>query len=259
MPETDSLTGVDATQASPLELLRWEDDGGACLPSDDEVPGSSLNCNHAVGPFRGGQPVYESLAAHQQAESGWSLHGVLVELQRWAEIFVAEFRLALPQVALCVGPTRRNCYGYFRPGHNQFGVRREILIKESHVLLHIQKGEYWPVLGTLLHELLHAWQDQNGLPGTNNYHNAQFRDKAAEYGLVVDGRGYTQYAPGSRFFEVLRKHGVPVPDVPKPILRQRGHSKLKLWSCGCTKVRVAVSSFRAQCLNCKREFEYMGC
>ncbi|HYT87561.1 MAG TPA: hypothetical protein VEL76_02475 [Gemmataceae bacterium] len=233
---------------------RWADDGGACPDSDDENLGFSLNRNQAPGPFRGGQAVYETLAAHQQTERDWSLHGVLVELHRWAEIFATEFRLQLPPVAFCVGPTRRNCYGYFRPGHNQFGMRREILIRDTHVTCQIAKREFWPILGTLLHELLHAWQDQNGLPGLNNYHNAQFRGKAAEYGLIVDARGYTQFPPGGPFFAVLRKHGMPVPAIPSPIVRERGRSRLKKWSCGCTNVRVAVAHFRALCLNCNRPF-----
>jgi hypothetical protein len=109
-------------------------------------------------------------------------------------------------------------------------------------------------LGTLLHELLHAWQQAHGKPGKRNYHNKQFRDKAREFGLIVQSNGVTEYARDSRLEDLLRKYGIHVPDLPEPVLPLKGESKLKLWFCGCTKVRVAVPHFRAQCLICGNLF-----
>ena len=114
------------------------------------------------------------------------------------------------------------------------------------------------MLGTLLHELLHAWQQSHGKPGKHNYHNKEFREKARTFGLVIDHRGYTEYEPQSCFTELLARHGVTIPQLPpiRTLPRQfHGTSKLKLWTCGCTRVRVAIADFQAVCLKCGNLFE----
>ena len=194
--------------------------------------------------------VYDILADHQQSED-WELRDLLKELQRWAEIMNFEFKLEIPEISLRVDWLRTRVLGHFRYGHNGFGLKGEVAINRRH----ITEARFWDVLGTLLHELLHAWQQAHGKPGKGNYHNKQFREKAREFGLIVDERGVTQYASESRFKELLRKYGINVPELPRPVLRQRGTSKLKLWWCGCTKIRVAVARFRARCLLCGNEFK----
>jgi SprT-like family len=197
------------------------------------------------------QPVYHILAEHQQQETaGWDMERLIKELHRWKEIYVVEFKIEIPSVAFCIKPTRSNCYGYFRPGHNEFGLTREIAINKNHLACR----ERWQVLGTLLHELLHAWQDAFGTPGKRNYHNAQFRETALRYGLVVDRRGVTDYATESPLMEHFRKYGVEIPELPKPSPRPPGTSTLKKWSCGCTNVRVGIADFKAKCLKCNRGF-----
>ena len=60
------------------------------------------------------------------------------------------------------------------------------------------------------------------------------------YGLVIDRRGHTTYLDNSPFIDLLRRFGVNVPPLDvlsAPQERQRGDSKLKKWSCGCTNVR----------------------
>jgi hypothetical protein len=200
-------------------------------------------------------PVYQALAEHQRQETaGWDMEGLMRELHCWREIFTVEFKLQIPPVAFCIKHTRSNCYGYFRPGHNEFGLTREIAINKDYLAWR----EDWQVLGTLLHELLHAWQDACGNPGMRNYHNAEFRDKALCYGLIVSSRGVTDYAPQSPFMDLLRKYGVNVPELPVPRPRVPGNSKLRKWSCGCTNVRVAVAGFRALCLNCGNVFRQVS-
>jgi hypothetical protein len=114
----------------------------------------------------------------------------------------------------------------------------------------------WQTLGTLLHEMLHGWQQSYGRPGNGRYHNKQFRQKAESLGLIVDQCGHTRYAADSPLVRLLEKHGVHLPPLGEPAIpvRQPGQSKLKKWSCGCTNVRVAVADFRALCLKCGGEF-----
>jgi hypothetical protein len=196
--------------------------------------------------------IYRELARHQGTEKGWDSKELAAELLRWVAIYDEEFDLDVPEVSLSIDFTHRLCYGHFRYGHNGFGLKGEILINKHYV----SDREGWKTLGTLLHEMLHGWQQAHGKPGKGKYHNKQFRHKAETLGLIVDHWGHTQYAPDSAFTRLLEKHGVHVPPLGKPVLseRQPGESKLKKWSCGCTNVRVAIVDFRARCLKCKRLF-----
>ncbi len=192
--------------------------------------------------------IYQYLAAHQQSED-WRLRELLTYLDHWRAILCTEFKLEIPEAALSVDRLRCHRLGQFRFGHNGLGLRGEIVLNSKH---YDRPGD-WEMLGILLHELLHGWQQAHGRPGKRNYHNTQFRAKAREFGLIVDSGGCQWYEPDGPFIRLLRSHGVEVSDVvPAPgesaRLARVGSSKLKKWSCGCTNVRVAVEDFRARCL-----------
>jgi hypothetical protein len=183
------------------------------------------------------------LAQHQQCEQ-WTFQELAKELHRWWDIFDFEFKLQIPKVPLRLERMRASRHGHFLCGHNEFGLQKEIAINTKYV----SEQAMWRVLGTLFHEQLHLWQNEYGRPGSGNYHNAQYRMKALGYGLVVDQGGCTEYQPSSPFMDLLKRFGVNAPELPTPTPRMAGSSKLKLWSCGCTRVRVAVSDFQARCL-----------
>jgi hypothetical protein len=206
-----------------------------------------------VADQRGIDPsIYGRLASHQVSEE-WAGKETMAFLQGWAEKFIVEFKLDIPSFTLRVDKLPANCYGQFRYGHNGLGLRREIAINAIYLT---GKRPAYSVLATLLHELLHAWQETHGTPGDRNHHNREFRDKAAEVGLIVDENGVTGLAGESRFKELLMDSGivVPVEEIPPVPRKERGDSKLKKWTCGCTNVRVAVKEFRARCLACGNEF-----
>jgi hypothetical protein len=202
------------------------------------------------------QTIYAALAKHQRDE-GWDGREMIAGLQAWAARFIVEFKLDIAEIALCIDRLPTTRYGHFRRGHNGFGLRGEIAINARYLS---GQRQVWEVLGTLLHELLHAWQEEHGTPGKRNHHNAEFQAKAWELGLNVDRRGVTGYAANSSFKELLRQCGVSVPDheVVAPKERPRGDSKMKKWSCGCTTARVAVADFRAVCLKCGNAFKRDG-
>jgi hypothetical protein len=202
------------------------------------------------------QTIYSALAKHQRAEA-WGGQEMIANLQMWAARFIVEFKLAIGDIALCIDQLPSSRYGHFRHGHNGFGLRGEIAINSRYLT---DTRELWEVLGTLLHELLHAWQETHGTPGKRNHHNAEFQAKARELGLIIDRRGVTGYAANSPFKEFLRQCGVSVPahEIKAPAARPRGDSKLKKWSCRCTIARVAVADFRARCLKCGNEFKRDG-
>jgi len=194
--------------------------------------------------------VYPVLADHQRGED-WPAHDIIVQLQVWAERFNFAFKLDVPEVSLCVNRLDIRRYGHFRYGHNGFGLKGEIAINERH----LHRREPWQVLGTVLHELLHAWQEEHGKPGKPPYHNKQFLAKALLYGLVINEDGITQYLDESPFRALLNRYGVRMPDQPLPARRAAGESKLKKWACRCpVNVRVAKADFQARCLKCGSVF-----
>jgi hypothetical protein len=196
--------------------------------------------------------VYSVLATHQREEK-WQLREVIAYFQNWANRFNIEFKLDVPEVVLSIDRLPVTRYGQFRCGHNGLGLRGEITLNSKYV----STREPWEVLGTLLHELVHAWQQTHGKMSARKHHNAEFRQKAQELGLVVNGRGVTGYTAESAFKSLLRTHGVDVPagEVSPPRERKPGASKLVKWTCACrTNVRVAVADFRALCLKCNTEF-----
>lgn len=199
-----------------------------------------------------------ALKRHQALVHDWRYRPVLEDLHIWADRFIVEFKLHTTTPAIMIKRLRSGTYGQHRHGRNGFGLRHEITIGEDH----LGGSEYWQVLGTLLHELLHAEQEDVGKPGRRNYHNRQFRERAHEFGLIVDERGHQQYAPApTPFLDLLDKCGVKTPELlPQPTIpaSSTGKSKLKPWICGCRPrpihIQVAINDLRARCLKCGQMF-----
>jgi len=226
-----------------------ETDGGAISDADGEGD-SSLNPK-LIGTTTDGS-IYHALADHQVNEN-WELQHLLHELQIWALRMNQEFHLRVPEIALSVEWLNRRRLGHFRYGHNGFGLRGEIAINRRH----LAGRAFSQILGTLLHELLHAWQQAHGKPGKNNFHNKEFRAKAREFGLLIDERGHTGYESHSLFTQLLARYSIndtQLPPLPARQTDRLGTSKLKPWSCGCTRVWVAVADYQAICLKCSNKF-----
>jgi len=196
--------------------------------------------------------IYPVLAKHQREEN-WVGREMVGFLQAWAERFNQEFKLGILKVVLCVDRLPATCFGHFRLGHNGFGLEGEIAINSRYL---VGQRPMWEILGTLLHELIHAWQAAHGTPSRHRHHNAEFRQKALEFGLMIDADGVTSFAANGSFKELLHECGIEVPQGHEQVRRrpERGVSKLKKYSCGCTNVRVATANFRAVCLLCGNEF-----
>ncbi len=196
--------------------------------------------------------VYEVVAEHQR-RADWHGQPMIELLQTWADRFVAEFNLDIPEVVIGIDPLPCTRYGQFRMGHNGLGLRGEITLNARYL---DGKRPLWEILGTLLHELLHGWQQAHGTPSKKNHHNRELREKAAQLGLLIGPTGLTGYATGGPFKALLWQFGVEAPATESPIpeRRPRGQSKLKKWTCKCpVNVRCAVE-MQAQCLVCGERF-----
>lgn len=113
------------------------------------------------------------------------------------------------------------------------------------------------LLATLLHELLHEWQELHGKPSSSKYHNVEFRQKAESFGLVIDKWGHNVAVVPGPFTELLARYGVDptsVLKIPPEPARTPEASKMKKCSCRCTNVRCAVE-LHATCLSCGAAFE----
>jgi predicted SprT family Zn-dependent metalloprotease len=203
------------------------------------------------------EKINQDLKQHQVNTEEWDYRQVAESLHLWSERFVLEFKLQTSVPAILLASLKRGTHGHFRQGRNGFGLRNEVAIAKAH----LHKNEYRYVLGTLLHELLHAEQQNVGKPGRRNYHNVEFRKRAASFGLIVDEQGCQEHAPPpSPFFDLLDKYGVDVLEIPSDIEdnSSRSRSKLKAWICGCqphpVHVRVAIKDFQARCLKCNQIF-----
>jgi len=204
------------------------------------------------------EPINFALRDHQTTVEDWNFKELTTDLHNWAERIIFEFKLETGIPALMMERLRRTRLGHYRPGRNAFGLRDEVAIDQNHA----RTGPYWQVIGSLLHELIHAWQEHNGKPpspNSHNYHNKEFRKKALSLGFIVDHRGYTQYAPGDTpFLSLLRKYGIEVPEIPElePTPNQPSRTKLALYECLCgVKLRVGRSRFNAKCLDCGGLFQ----
>lgn len=197
--------------------------------------------------------VYPALVLHQCNEQ-WAGRDALNFLHEWAVRFNVQFKLNVPEFVLCLDRLPSKQLGHFRYGHNSFGLRGEIAINSRYVSA---DREPWELLGVVLHALIHGWQQETGKRRDVHHHDAAFRQKARELGLVVERNGVTGYAAESPFKDLLRQLGIAVPDGEvKPVqIKPAVGSKLVKWTCKCgTNVRVAIEDFRALCLKCNSEF-----
>jgi hypothetical protein len=209
------------------------------------------------------EDINVALREHATNTPDWDFGEQARDLHEWAERFNESLYLSLPTPAIAIGKLNRHRLGQYRRGRNDFGLRHEVVINRNLVV-----GSEAERLSTLVHELFHEWQELRGKAGARNYHNVQFRERMKQIGIIVDTRGaHLGYQKGP-FTSILESHNVDTSGLGLPdyaLLRQNirtklaGTSKLKLWTCGCTKIRAAVV-VAARCLRCGAVFEFAdGC
>jgi len=195
------------------------------------------------------------LREHQQSVGDWDLAPFVKEIHRWVEIFDLEFKLQITCPVIVIDKLRREVDGCFRLGRSGFGTKDTISINEIYL-----NRDFVELLGTVLHEMIHEWQQYYGKSSKSRwYHNKEYRNKAHECGLVVDEYGrdidYTHV-----FYDTLSKYGVNIPSLPqKQDKFRRNGSKLKKWSCSCRppiNIRCAVR-LDATCNRCHSKFRLM--
>jgi hypothetical protein len=217
--------------------------------------------------------INDTLKEHVVDLADWKYRKLTITLHEWAERFNTSFKLEIETPVINIDSTRIHTIGSYRPSRNGFGLRHEITFNSTY--LDCPFAEH---LDTLLHELLHEWQELQGKPGKSskyNYHNREFREKAFSYGLVISKHGNPLGVVPGRFTELLERYGVDTSCLQSPPKfeskneyeraensgvrsnRASGNSKMKKWFCSCSPVvniRAAVK-INAKCMECGELFQ----
>ena len=202
----------------------------------------------------------KTIKEHEIQAKDWDFRGLSEQLYTWNGRFNDKFfEGSLKTPVISFERTRVNTLGHFVIHRNAFGLKWNININSLWADLPLVD-----ILAIELHELVHLWQQELGKKKPksqhNNYHNTEFREKAMSLGIPSNEYGVTLYYRNP-FLSFLREHGVDIKpryfmEGSDSVIRPKfGRSKLKKWSCGCTRVRVAVADFKALCLKCGNEFE----
>ena len=111
------------------------------------------------------------------------------QLSAWHQQYnVRHFDGQLRTVCIRVSRRMKSRLGHYTAG-TLAGEAAEVAISRAHV-----KAHGWPeALHTLLHEMVHQWQDETGLPID---HGATFRAKARDVGVAPYARRVLATRPG---------------------------------------------------------------
>lgn len=121
------------------------------------------------------------------------------------------------------------------------------------------------VCATLLHEMVHLWNLQNGVQDTSRggtYHNKKFKAVAEEHGLVIDQHpkyGWTLTTLNSealQFIEQIDEQGFGIYRSKLPKIKAASSSSSRKYVCPCCGTIIrATKEVHVVCGDCSVEFE----
>jgi len=97
------------------------------------------------------------------------------------------FRNKLPECLITLQRKSR-CYGYFSPSR----FKRNDGITSDEIALnpaHFDTRPHKEIIATLVHEMVHLWQQHHGTPSRGSYHNREWADKMITVGLHPSSTG----------------------------------------------------------------------
>lgn len=81
-------------------------------------------------------------------------------------------------------------FGYFSPeGFETRGEQATLIHEIALNPTYFRKRTDEQILSTLLHEMVHLWQQENGNPSRKGYHNREWAEKMEELGLISSNTG----------------------------------------------------------------------
>ena len=234
------------------------------------------------------QPV---ITKYAEEAKDWEYAEQAKFLNRWASIFKERLldpiavpgKPALPNPVIGFERMRIETLATYTLNRNNHGLLYEINFNTVHLVDEEDKKEWrfgkWGSLETLLHEMIHLWQQNAGehpYVDGNNTHNAEFVRKAESVGLHPKPVVGCHIAPADGVFATLMKeYGIAIEvgdivygeggtadwwerykDKFKPV--PKGRSTLTLWTCECDppqRARVGKAEFFATCDVCESRFK----
>ena len=192
-----------------------------------------------------------------------SLRPAIAEAERFIAFLAERVGVDLTQdLIITVNSSHPTALGYFSPKslpHYYEDERMERLHSINLSTLYL-KREPVSIYVTLAHEFAHYYNQIMGISdcSSNQYHNKRFKSAAEMLLLDVERsqRGYAVTSSTPEFEEMLAEFK---PDASAFTLcervgpRSKVGSRMKLFSCDCTKVRCAVE-LTAHCDICGAQF-----
>ena len=156
---------------------------------DKNVP---MNESHSDLPHPGGAlfAVQDSSCIVQSSSAGTPTREVYEPLQRaFGHFNVQLFDARIPRCLLTIQRNGARVYGYYSP--RRFVGRAaqtcdEIAMNPMYFACRLKTE----VLATLVHEMVHGWQQHFGKPGRGRYHNAEWAAKMKSVGLHPSAAGH---------------------------------------------------------------------
>lgn len=187
-----------------------------------------------------------------------------------------EVQETLPQPLVAVGALRHDVLGAYRLVPNANGLPYEIILNERWI-----DRPDWEIAETLLHEMVHLFQEGVLKTGARPpYHNQAFVQVAEEIGIHPKlGEGYHLRPADGQFARLMARLGIERPDhvktagadfvLPpgakswwdddrKKTGKAKGTSTLRLYVCECEpphRIRVGEKNLAALCLECRGIFK----
>lgn len=162
-------------------------------------------------------------------------------------------------------------YGFFAPkrwgNESSKTITHEISLNPSHLALR----SAIETVSTLVHEMVHCWQQEHGKPGRGRYHNGQWASKMEASGLMPSTTGMPGGAKvGDRVSHYIMKDGLfekrfkampPAYLLPwssadlEPEKKPRAASKLKYSCLTCEANAWGRPGLNIMCGDCEEQME----
>lgn len=172
----------------------------------------------------------------------------------------------LPHCIITIGKCNKRVHGFHHA--EQWGEGGESLISEICLNpIFFKKREDIKIFSTLLHEMVHLWQYNEGKSSRNDYHNTEFARKMIEVGLqpsntgkpggAMTGQQMTHYIIEEGVFETLFKKLKIKIDIGKKqnLSIKRISSKVKFQCPQCNQAAWGKPSLKLYCGDCQKLLE----
>ena len=176
-----SISGARAEgEQSPVVMHTGITNVGVSEPSqsDQSISGEVCSVHPKISVFAGNSDAYPITAAE---------YGTLQEAYNYFSVLFGDDRL--PQVLITLQHQRR-ARGYFSA--KKFRHRDKTQEKIHEVALNpdaFTDRTDEEILSTLVHEMVHVWQQEYGNPGRGRYHNREWARKMHSIGLMPSNTG----------------------------------------------------------------------